>query len=71
MQIGKSYKYPNSNNIFKLKEINKERAVFECGHWCCTSVCEDLYDIEAGCYNWEKGFTILQKYLRLKLFKIL
>ena len=50
--IGKKYKYPNSKNVFVLKEIRGFIYEFECGHWCTDSVFEDLIDLETGIQNY-------------------
>jgi len=40
--VGCCYRYRNSKIIYKLKEIDGYKYIFECGHWCTDNVFVDL-----------------------------
>lgn len=44
--IGAIYQYPESKDLFKLKEIKGFIYHFECGHWCTDTVFQDLYIVK-------------------------
>ncbi len=47
-EVGASYKYHNSNKVFKLKEVDGFIFHFECGHSVTNLVFEDLINIKTG-----------------------
>lgn len=56
--IGKLYRYPLCEKVFKLTKIkytplgDPMSFYFECGHWCTDGVFDDLIDIETGKQNY-------------------
>jgi hypothetical protein len=43
--IGSEYRYPNSEDVLKLKKVKGYIFTFECGHWCTDCVFMDLIEI--------------------------
>lgn len=73
--IGNRYKYPNSDNIFVLKNHTDYVYEFECGHKITNYVFEDLINLETGIQNHKintmkklkKGFEASKETLIVKI----
>jgi len=51
--VGNFYKYPNSDDVFRVKQVFDHKIIFECGHWCTDSVFPDLINLENNIQNYK------------------